>query len=107
MPSRPWQGGLEGQHEPGGERVGDRDATVWRIHGAGGGPCHGDPDEVGDTGDRILGLVPGDDRDEARALGRCYCRVSVTRANGRRTPALSLSMCHCQESVTGSDTNVV
>ena len=28
-----------------------------------------------------------------------YCRVSVTRANGRRTPALSLSMCHCQESV--------
>src|SRR5207253_9392925 len=30
---------------------------------------------------------------------RRYGRVSVTRANCRRTPALSLSMCHCQESV--------
>ena len=31
-----------------------------------------------------------------------YRRVSVTRANGLRTPELSLSMCHCQESFDGS-----
>ena len=31
-----------------------------------------------------------------------YRRVSVTRANGLRTPELSLSMCHCHESFARS-----
>ena len=40
-----------------------------------------------------------DDNGPASLLHR---RVSVTLANGRRTPALSLSMCHCQESAARS-----
>ena len=35
------------------------------------------------------------------------CRVSVTRAKGRRTPPSSLSMCHAQLSDARSYTNVL